>query len=182
MSITDFARRTGLSPAVIAKLAEADAFGSLALDRRGALWQALAVEPPSNGLPLLDTLPPEDEALVSLPEMPPQEQVFADYRTTELSLRKHPMAFHREWLKSQQIVAAEELGWLPNESHGARGGVGARAAAAEHGQGNHVCHAGRRNRRGEPDHPTRRVAEVLSTGADGVGAGRARAATAGAAT
>jgi error-prone DNA polymerase len=113
VSITDFARRTGLSPAMVAKLAEADAFGSMTLDRRGALWQALAVEPPSNALPLLDTLAPEDEALVSLPEMPPQEQVFADYRTTELSLRKHPMAFHREWLSSQQIAAAEALEWLP---------------------------------------------------------------------
>jgi error-prone DNA polymerase len=45
--------------------------------------------------------------------MPPQEEVFADYRTTELSLRKHPMAFHREWLGAQKIEAAEALEWLP---------------------------------------------------------------------
>jgi error-prone DNA polymerase len=113
VSITDFSRRTSLSPALVSKLAAADAFESLALDRRGALWQALAVEPPSNALPLLDTLAPEDEALVSLPEMPQQEEVFADYRTTELSLRKHPMVFHREWLSSQQISPAEALEWLP---------------------------------------------------------------------
>jgi error-prone DNA polymerase len=109
LSITDFARRTGLGPAVISRLAAADAFGSLALDRRGAMWQALAVEPPSHELPLLSSLPPEDDPLVPLPEMPPQEEVFADYRTTSLSLREHPIAFHREWLTSQRILPAGEL-------------------------------------------------------------------------
>jgi error-prone DNA polymerase len=109
LSVTDFARRTGLAPAVISRLAAANAFGSLALDRRGALWQALAVEPPSRDLPLLDALPPEDDPLVPLPQMEPQEEVFADYRTTELSLRQHPLAFHREWLTSQKILPAAEL-------------------------------------------------------------------------
>jgi error-prone DNA polymerase len=41
--------------------------------------------------------------------MPPQDEVFADYRTTSLSLREHPIAFHREWLTSQQILPAGEL-------------------------------------------------------------------------
>jgi error-prone DNA polymerase len=109
LSITDFAQRTGLAPGVISRLAAADAFGSLALDRRGALWQALAVEPPSHDLPLLKSLPPEDDPLVPLPQMPPQDEVFADYRTTSLSLREHPIAFHREWLTSQQILPAGEL-------------------------------------------------------------------------
>jgi error-prone DNA polymerase len=109
LSITDFARRTALGPAVISRLAAADAFGSLKLDRRGALWQALAVEPPSHDLPLLETLPPEDDPFVPLPEMLPQDQVFADYRTTSLSLRNHPIAFHREWLTSQRILPAGEL-------------------------------------------------------------------------
>jgi error-prone DNA polymerase len=109
LSITSFARRTGLGPAVISRLAAADAFGSLALDRRGALWQALAVEPPSRELPLLNLLPPDDDPPVPLPRLEPQEEVFADYRTTELSLRRHPLAFHREWLASQRILPAAEL-------------------------------------------------------------------------
>jgi error-prone DNA polymerase len=110
-SITDFARRTGLGPAVISRLASANAFGSLALDRRGALWQALAVEPPRHDLPLLKSLPPEDDPLVPLPQMAPQDEVFADYRTTSLSLREHPIAFHREWLNSQKILPAGELAY-----------------------------------------------------------------------
>jgi error-prone DNA polymerase len=114
LSITDFARRIGLGPAVISRLAAADAFVSLELDRRGALWQALAVEPPSHDLPLLKSLPPEDDPLVPLPQMPPQEEVFADYRTTSLSLREHPIAFHREWLTSQRILPAAELVNTPN--------------------------------------------------------------------
>jgi error-prone DNA polymerase len=109
LSITDFARRTGLGPAVISRLAAADAFGSLELDRRGALWQALAVEPPANDLPLLKALPPEDDPLVPLPQMDPQDEVFADYRTTSLTLREHPISFHRQWLSSERIVPAAEL-------------------------------------------------------------------------
>jgi error-prone DNA polymerase len=108
-SITDFARRTGLGPAVISRLASANAFGSLALDRRGALWQALAVEPPRHDLPLLESLPAEDDPLVPLPKMARQDEVFADYRTTSLSLCEHPIAFHREWLTSQKILPAAEL-------------------------------------------------------------------------
>jgi error-prone DNA polymerase len=114
LSITDFSRRTGLGQSVISRLAAADAFGSLSLDRRGALWQALAVEPPSRDLPLLESLPPEDDPLVALPQMPPQDEVFADYRTTSLSLRDHPIAFHREWLSSQGIVQAANLPYLQN--------------------------------------------------------------------
>ena len=52
-SLADFARRTGLGQAVIARLAEADAFGSLELDRRAALWQALGQEQKPQPLPLL---------------------------------------------------------------------------------------------------------------------------------
>jgi error-prone DNA polymerase len=110
-SITEFARRTGLGPAVISRLASANAFGSLALDRRGALWQALAVEPPRRDLPLLKSLPPEDDPHVPLPQMAPQDEVFADYRTTSLSLREHPIAFHRQWLASQRILPAAELAY-----------------------------------------------------------------------
>jgi len=51
-SVEDFTRRTGLSRAVITRLAKAGAFGSLGLDRRGALWHALAQE--QEDLPLFD--------------------------------------------------------------------------------------------------------------------------------
>ncbi len=53
-SLDDFARRTGLTRAVIVRLAKAGAFGSLGLDRRGALWHALAQELKQQRLPLFD--------------------------------------------------------------------------------------------------------------------------------
>lgn len=43
-SLAEFAHRTQLSPAVVERLAAADAFASLDLDRRHWLWQALAQE------------------------------------------------------------------------------------------------------------------------------------------
>ncbi len=51
-SLDDFARRTGLSRAVIARLAKAGTFGSLRLDRRTALWDALGQD--QKELPLFD--------------------------------------------------------------------------------------------------------------------------------
>ena len=51
-SVEDFARRTGLSRAVIARLAKAGTFGSLRLDRRTALWEALGQD--QKELPLFD--------------------------------------------------------------------------------------------------------------------------------
>jgi len=51
-SVEDFARRTGLSRSAITRLAKAGAFGSLGLDRRGALWHALAQR--QEEMPLFD--------------------------------------------------------------------------------------------------------------------------------
>jgi error-prone DNA polymerase len=51
-SLDDFARRTGLSRAVLTRLAKADTFGSLGLDRRTALWDALGQD--QKELPLFD--------------------------------------------------------------------------------------------------------------------------------
>jgi error-prone DNA polymerase len=51
-SIEEFARRTGLSRKALTRLAKAGVFGSLGLDRREALWHALAQD--EKKLPLLD--------------------------------------------------------------------------------------------------------------------------------
>ena len=42
--LADLRRRSGVSAATLDRLARADAFTSLALDRRGALWKALGLE------------------------------------------------------------------------------------------------------------------------------------------
>jgi error-prone DNA polymerase len=54
ISIDDFARRTNLGQAVIKRLAQADAFGSIGANRRQALWQALDQEKKRRPMPLFD--------------------------------------------------------------------------------------------------------------------------------
>ena len=58
-SIDDFARRTGLGQAVVKRLADADAFGSLGTNRRQAMWQSLAQEKKPRPMPLFDRWQPQ---------------------------------------------------------------------------------------------------------------------------
>ncbi len=109
----DFVGRTSLSRAVVSRLAGADAFASLALDRRGALWQALAQEKTPLRLPLFDTLSPDDEPTPTLPQLAMHEEVVADYRTSGLSLKAHPMQFQRQRLNALGIVTADRLASHP---------------------------------------------------------------------
>ncbi|MBI3861323.1 MAG: error-prone DNA polymerase [Planctomycetia bacterium] len=104
-SIDDFTRRTGLSSSVLARLSRADAFRSLALDRRGALWQSL---PEQKTLPLFRDVS-EGEAAVPLPPLSPIEEVVADYRTQGLSLRDHPVKFMRPRLVQLRAISSAEL-------------------------------------------------------------------------
>ncbi len=113
----DFVRRTRLSRAVVARLAGADAFSSLALDRRGALWQALAEEKQPRPLPLFEPSEAADEPAVPLPPLDPREEVVADYRTAGLSLRAHPMQFERARLDALGVVPAVRLATHPADRH-----------------------------------------------------------------
>jgi len=109
-SMDDFARRTKLSSSVLARLSRADAFFSLKLDRRSALWQSL---PEQKSLPLFEGAG-GDEAGVSLPALTPLEEVTADYRTGGLSLRGHPVKFMRARLKQLRALSAIELAGQPH--------------------------------------------------------------------
>ncbi|MEX0678106.1 MAG: OB-fold nucleic acid binding domain-containing protein, partial [Pirellulales bacterium] len=113
----DFMRRTRLSRAVVSRLAAADAFASLALDRRSALWHALAEEKKPRVLPLFDTLAPLDEPPVALPRLEIQEEVLADYRTAGLSLKAHPMQFVRARLDRLRVVPARGLATYSANRH-----------------------------------------------------------------
>ncbi|HJS33399.1 MAG TPA: error-prone DNA polymerase [Alphaproteobacteria bacterium] len=102
-------RRAGLSSSTLDRLARADAFGSLALDRRAALWQGLDRVATASGSPLFAALPPPTPAPVALPAMSLGEAVRDDYASLRLSLRAHPLALLRATLDSERIVAASRL-------------------------------------------------------------------------
>jgi error-prone DNA polymerase len=97
-SVRDLWLRTGLDPSALRRLAEADAFRSLGLDRRAALWavRALRRVADKDDLPLLAwALLPPQEAAVALPAMTQGQHVVEDYRHLRLSLKAHPAALLR---------------------------------------------------------------------------------------
>lgn len=110
--IADLRARAGLSPAHIERLASADAFTSLGLTRRQALWDARSLIPAPD-LPLFRAAAVREEgaerARIALPAMPLSEEVVADYQTTRLSLKAHPMAFLRADLAQRGFVRACDL-------------------------------------------------------------------------
>ena len=108
-SIEDLWRRVPLSVSALERLAEADAFQTLSLDRRTALWTIRGLS--DSRLPLFDTVPaePDAEPAVGLAEMTAGRQVVEDYRSTGLSLRCHPVSFLRNDLAARRIVRCADL-------------------------------------------------------------------------
>jgi error-prone DNA polymerase len=92
------------------KLAAADAFGSLPLGRRPALWQSL---PQGEPLPLFD-LVNREQPPASLPPMSAIQEVVADYNSIGLTLRQHPMSFLRSVLDDLKVVPASQFAALPS--------------------------------------------------------------------
>jgi error-prone DNA polymerase len=110
-SLEDFARETRLPKRALILLADADAFRSLGLDRREALWTVRRL-PDDVPLPLFETAAAReqpDEAAQPLPSMPLPEQVVADYQTIRLSLKGHPMEFLRPMFTQEGIIACEAV-------------------------------------------------------------------------
>ncbi|WP_027572126.1 error-prone DNA polymerase [Bradyrhizobium sp. WSM1743] len=110
-SLEDFARDTGLPKRALILLADADAFRSLGLDRREALWQVRRL-PDDVPLPLFEVATAReqpDEGARPLPVMPRSEQVVADYQTIRLSLKGHPMEFLREMFTRERVVACKDI-------------------------------------------------------------------------
>ncbi|MCV6583933.1 MAG: OB-fold nucleic acid binding domain-containing protein, partial [Marinibacterium sp.] len=89
--------RTGLGPAVLERLAEADAFADTGLTRRDTLWQVRAIQS-DRPLPLFSD-PIDGEAIaepaVTLERMHLGEEVVEDYVSMRLTLRAHPMELLR---------------------------------------------------------------------------------------
>ncbi|MGR3363553.1 MAG: helix-hairpin-helix domain-containing protein, partial [Maritimibacter harenae] len=99
-AVEDVWRRAGVSPKLIARLAEADAFAALGLSRRDALWQARALSGESP-LPLFaGDLDGEGivEPAAHFPAMSEGEEVVEDFVSMRLTLRSHPIALIRHML------------------------------------------------------------------------------------
>jgi error-prone DNA polymerase len=111
LDVRDLWRRSGVSRAGLEKLASADAFRSLGLDRRQALWEVRGL-PKEIPLPLFDyadTAETGTEPQIALPVMLLSEHVVNDYRTLRLSLKAHPMSFLRARAAAARIVACNAL-------------------------------------------------------------------------
>jgi error-prone DNA polymerase len=112
-SIRDLWLRTGLGAAVLERLADADAFRSLGLDRRMALWAVRGLDRvgDQDDLPLFSASRPtrEHEPDARLPPMPLGAHVVEDYRRLTLSLKAHPVAFMRRRLEARGILRSEAL-------------------------------------------------------------------------
>ncbi|ABD87292.1 error-prone DNA polymerase [Rhodopseudomonas palustris] len=114
VSLEQFARATALPKRALLLLAEADAFRSIGLDRRAALW-AVRRLPDDVALPLFEISAAReqpDEAARPLPQMPLAEHVVADYQTIRLSLKGHPMEFLRAMFDRERVVTCAAVSAL----------------------------------------------------------------------
>ncbi len=119
-SVRDLYFRTGIDMKTLEDLAHADAFRSIGMDRRAALWavkglggyngRRAAVEE----LPLFSAVHKADQVLqqeaeMTLPTMPLGQHVVEDYASLHLSLKAHPVSFIRSFLDHQRTLKAEDL-------------------------------------------------------------------------
>jgi error-prone DNA polymerase len=121
-SIEEVWRRAGTPPAALERLAEADAFGGLGVDRRRALWEVRGLA--DAALPLFAAAdrgrmpePEIVEAPVTLAAMCEGQQVVEDYRSTGLSLRRHPLSFLRRDLAAMGMVTCGDLATIRDYKH-----------------------------------------------------------------
>ena len=105
-------RDSGVSAAALEKLADADAFRSMGLDRRRALWELSTRDHLTGVFKGLPAVAPGAEAGIRLPEMTAGEHVVQDYASVSLSLKAHPVSFLRAKLDSLLVVPLSGLGAL----------------------------------------------------------------------
>jgi error-prone DNA polymerase len=113
--VEQLSQRAGLPSRALHLLADADAFGSIAFNRREALWEARRT--PQGVLPLFAAagaaeLGEEEE--VELPAMPLPEEVVTDYQVTRLSLKGHPMQFLRGVFEREGVLRCADARHAPD--------------------------------------------------------------------
>jgi error-prone DNA polymerase len=123
-SVEQLARRASLPRRALRLLADADACGSIGLDRRAALWEVRRT--PTGTLPLFQAVAARElgeEEDGRLPAMPLSEQVATDYQTTRLSLKDHPMSFLRPLFRSEGVLSCAEIDAAPSGARARVAGV-----------------------------------------------------------
>jgi error-prone DNA polymerase len=121
-TIEELRHHSGMRLSALKKLAAADAFRSMNLDRQHALWMLRELR--DEELPLFDggrhegTEPRRHEERDDetkrrrdevLPSVTPARQVIQDYFSVGLSLKAHPISFIREELNARRITRNLEL-------------------------------------------------------------------------
>jgi error-prone DNA polymerase len=125
-SIRDLWLRAGIAPPALRCLAEADAFASLGLSRREALWAVRALRriADKDDLPLFArVIMPASEPQIALPAMTRGQEVTEDYRAIYLSLKAHPVSFLRRALDGRGMVSAMAMAQGPNDARVTVGGL-----------------------------------------------------------
>src|SRR5262249_11939001 len=113
--------KSGVPATMLERLAAADAFRSIGLDRRAALWAVKGLDGGALAGKAARALPSSRPILrqpdcgdlfaeppVALPAMTLGEHVAEDYAATGLSLKAHPCAFFRERLRQRGVITSLE--------------------------------------------------------------------------
>ncbi|MFM2409344.1 MAG: hypothetical protein RL481_172, partial [Pseudomonadota bacterium] len=122
--IESLAVRATLNDQALRLLADADAFRSLGLDRRQALWEVH--RRPGAALPLFAFAEARELATepdARLPAMALSEHVAADYQTHRLSLKGHPMQFLRGIFDAEGIISCAAVNAAKNGARVKAAGV-----------------------------------------------------------
>ncbi|MEN2980069.1 error-prone DNA polymerase [Tistrella bauzanensis] len=117
-------RAAAVPPAALIRIAEADGFRGLNLDRRQALWALRRLE--THPLPLFAGLGDDGrmaEPAAPLPATPPARAMVEDYAATGLTLRRHPMTLIRAELGTQSVVPVASLAHAKSGSRTAVAGL-----------------------------------------------------------
>ncbi len=108
-SIESLALASGVGAGALRRLAEADAFASMGLDRSQAIWQVRALG--RHREPLFESVPAGPASpRTTLPPVPRLRKVAMDYRSVGLSIREHPLAVLRPRLRREGVHPAASLG------------------------------------------------------------------------
>jgi len=109
--IADLAERAALDRRDLEALAAADALAALAGHRHRAVWQVSGVE---RALPLLPAATAAQEGMPLLRAPREGQEIVADYFSTGLTLRRHPLALLRDALAKRGVIPNQELWELPD--------------------------------------------------------------------